>query len=175
MAEFQLPGFFSDFIHREVHDPAEGILLLVHVFRTEKTKLLDQGAHGFLRSDLLSGGQSDKRVGFQTESCYHLILLFLEEFCNSADQFTLLIHSEPIRFIASNHFNIGTQFVDLFARAGHVAHRHSFDRVAFKRTKSDVAHQFCDILGLQIDTKVRLVRSVGFHGFHIRDSLERSS
>ena len=58
MAEFQLSGFLPDFIHGEIHNPAESVLLLVKVVGAKRAQLIAQYAGSFLGRALLPGGEN---------------------------------------------------------------------------------------------------------------------
>ena len=167
MAEFQLSAFLADFVHGEVHNPAEFVALPVHMLGAQLAQQAAEHAGGFLRGQVFPAAQGYKGIGFQLQPVDHRLLLLLEELGNTAGDFPLLIHLEPIRFIAGNHFRVGAELINLLARCGKAAHRHRLDPLAGKGAKAAVLQQLRDILAGQVNAQVGLVRAIALHGLQV--------
>ena len=80
MAEFQLAGFLSDLVHGEVHDPAELILFLIHMFGAEQTQFAAHDAGRLLCHAQGACSQANEIAGLQAQAFDHLIFDGLYEF-----------------------------------------------------------------------------------------------
>ena len=64
VAELQLAGLLANLVHREVHDPAELVALLVHMAGHGGAQHLPQNARRLLRSGLFARRHADEAAGF---------------------------------------------------------------------------------------------------------------
>ena len=60
MTEFQFSGLLADLIHREIHDPAELIAILLHMFLAGCTQQLSVDTCCLLCFQLLACGKTHK-------------------------------------------------------------------------------------------------------------------
>ena len=91
VAELQRPGFLTDLIHGEIHDPAEFVALPVHVAGAEIAQLIAQYAGGLLGGEARSGGKAHKAVGLQAQGADDRVLFLLHELGDAAHQLALLV------------------------------------------------------------------------------------
>ena len=106
VAEFQLAGLVTDLVHGEVHDPAEGVLLLVHVTGNGSAQGLDQHTGGLEGSLPLTGGQSHEVVGLQAQSLHDLLLDGVDKLGNAAHQLAVFVHAEPVGLAARHSLHV---------------------------------------------------------------------
>ena len=175
VAELELAALLADFIHREVHDPAEGILLLVHVAGNCCSERLDENTCRLLGSGLLTGSNTDKITGLQAKRLHKLVLQRRCKLGNTADKLTVLIHTEPVRLASRLDLYIRKRLVNKLTgsfKAGN--HNGLDDHLGFlgadhltvlilllngrsKRSEAAVRKNRRNILNRQINTKIRLV------------------
>ena len=68
MTEFQFAGLFTDLIHREIHNPAELVAILLHMFLAGCTQQLSVYTCCLLRFQLLACGKPYKVTVLKAES-----------------------------------------------------------------------------------------------------------
>ena len=167
MAEFQFAGFIANLIHGEVHDPAEGVLLLVHVAGNGCAQRLDQHTGGLLRRAQRTGRERHEVVGLQVQSGNHLLLDRLDELGNAADDLTVFVQTEPVRLAAGDDLHIGQRFVNEFPGLVEIADHHGLDLIALKGAEAAAAQHVGDVLHRQVNPQIRLVGAVLLHGLQI--------
>ena len=84
VAEFQFAALLPDLVHGEVHDPAELVLLPVHVAGAQSPQLRAEYAGGLLGHGLLSGGKAHEAARFQAQGRDDLLFDRLEELGDAA-------------------------------------------------------------------------------------------
>ena len=172
MAELQLAGFLADLVHGEVHNPAEGVLLLVHVTGDGGAQSLYQRAGGLLGSAQLAGGQGHEVVGLQTQGRDHRLLDGLDKLGDAAHNLTVLVQAEPVGLAAGDHLHIRQGLVDELPGLVEIADHHGLHHVALEGAEAAGAQQAGDVLHRQVDAQVRLVGAILLHGLGVRDTHE---
>ena len=172
VAEFQSAGFLADLVHGEIHDPAQGILLLVKV---AGNPLAQQGADdtgGLLGNSLLARRHADEAAGLQIQLGGQRVLALRKELGNAAGEISVFVHLYPAGLAAGLDFHVGQELVDPFSRLGEVVHGYGLDGRALEGGEAAALHLGGDVLNFQIDTQVGLVGAVALHGFIIRNVAE---
>ena len=170
MAELQLAALVADFVHGEVHDPAELVALLVHVPLAGGAEGLDHHAHGL--GGALAGCHHHQSVGLQRQHLGKLVLHRRHELADAAGDLAVFVHLEPVALAAGLHLAVGEQLLDLLAGEGAVRDVHHLHGLAAQRLKLAVCKQGADVFARQVDAQVGLVGAVGFHGLQIGDAAE---
>ena len=173
MAEFQLAGLVTDLVHGEVHDPAEGVLFLVHVTGNGSAQGLDQHTGGLEGGLPLTGGQGHEVIGLQAQSLDDLFLDGVDKLGNAAHQLTVFVHAEPIGLAAGHGLHIRQGLVDKLPGLVEIADLHGLHQIALgKGLKATAAQNRSDVLHPQVDPQVRLVGAVILHSLGVGDAGE---
>ena len=173
MAEFQLAGLVADLVHGEVHDPAEGVLLLVHVTGNGGAQGLDQHTGGLKGGVPLACGQGHEVVGLQAQGLDDLFLDEIDELGDAAHQLAVFVHAEPVGLAAGHGLHIRQGFVDELPGLVEIADLHGLHQIALgKGLEAAAAQNGGDILHPQVDPQVRLVGAVVLHGLVVGDAGE---
>ena len=170
MTEFQFPGFLSDLVHREVHDPAELIAILLHMLLAGSAQQLSQNACRLLSLQLLSCRQADKITVLQSQSGNDSLLAVLQELGNTADKFAVLIQPEPERLMCCLYLHLCTDRVDLLAGSGESVDNNCLHGLSLEGTEATVCHHVSCICQRQVNAQIGLVGAILVHCLQIRDS-----
>ena len=114
VAEFQLAAFFADFIHRKIGDPAELVLLFIHMSFAGGAEEFDQHARHLDR--VFAGRDHYESVGLQRNELIKLLFLSGKELCDAACELPVRVRFEPVALRAGLHFAVGKQLFDLLTR-----------------------------------------------------------
>ena len=173
MAEFQLAGLVADLVHGEVHDPAEGVLLLVHMAGDGGAQGLDQHTGGLEGGVPLACGQGHEVVGLQVQGLDDLFLDGADELGDTAHQLAVFIHAEPVGLAAGHGLHIRQCLVDELPGLVEIADLYGFHQIApGKGLKAAAAQHGGDVLHPQVDPQVRLVGAVILHSLGVGDAGE---
>ena len=157
MAEFQLAALFADFIHGEIHDPAELIALPVHVLGRQGGQQLDEHAGGFLGGEQFARCQAHESVGRQVQGGNHLLADRLDEFGDTAHDLAFFVHAEPVYLFTGLYLHVGAELVDLLAGGGTIRDGYGFYALTLERTEAAAGEQFCSVGNGQVDAQVGFV------------------
>ncbi len=132
-------------------------------------------AGGLLRKLLLARGDAHKGVGLEIKSRGQLVLALGKELRHAAGKLAVLVHLKPVGLRARLNLHIGAELVDMLSRQLAVGYGDRLHNSALgvERGKLRAAGEDGNILHVQVDAKIRLIRAVALHGFHIADALER--
>ncbi len=173
MAEFQFSGFLSDFVHREVDNPAERILLLIHVTGDCGSECFDENTGCLLGKCLLTCGNSDEITGGKAKLLLYHVCERRYKLGDTSDKRSVLIDAEPVRLAAGLHFHIRKKPVDHLPAALEAGYNDCLDNISLKRAKTAAAEDFGRILHRQVNPQVRFIGTVFLHRFQIRNPFER--
>ena len=177
MAELQLAALLPNFVHGEVHNPAELIALFVHVAFALGAGHLHHDAGGLPHLGLGASAQQHQGVVFQSQLCldlFHQGRVSVDKLGDAAHNLTLLVHPEPIGLLASLDLHVGAELVDVLAGQLAIGHRHSLDQIPLKGTEAAVLEQLGGVLDPQVNAQVGLVGAKLLHGLEVGDPPEGS-
>ena len=174
VAEFQLSGLLTDFVHGEVHDPAQGVLLLIEVAGNPFAQHGADHAGGLLSGGFPAGGHADKGAGLQIQLLDKCCLAIRQELGDTAGQIAGFVHLDPAGFAAGLNFHVSQQLVDPLSGLGEVVHGNRFDRGTLEGAEAAALHHLGHVLNFQVNAQVRLVGAVALHGLVVGDVAEGS-
>ena len=174
MAEFQLTGLLTDLIHWEIHDPAELVTILLHVLLIGCTQQLSQNTCGLLCHQLLTCGQTDKISWLQAQCVDNSILAILQEFGDTSNQLSVLVHLKPERLVGCLHLNLRANTINHLTCGSKSIYHDSLDSLSLEWTETTICHHLGSIRKCQVNTKIRLVRAVLVHSLKIWNTHKRS-
>ena len=173
VAEFQLARLLAHLVHGEVHDPAEGVLLLVEVAGNTLAQQGADNAGGLLGGNLLGcGGHADEGAGLQVQLGGQGGIAVVQELGDTAGEGAVLVHLEPADLVAGLNFHVGEQLVDPLAALREVVNGDGLDGGVLEGAEGAAGHLSGDVLDLQVDTQVGLVGAVALHGLIEADAAE---
>ena len=174
MTEFQFAGLFTDLIHREIHNPAELVAILLHMFLAGCTQQLSVYTCCLLRFQLLACGKPYKVTVLKAESLDDFFLAILQELGDTAYELSVLVYTEPESLACGLYFYLCADSIDLLTGSGEAIHHDSLYRLTFESSKATALHYLGGIGQYQIDTQIRLVGTILVHSLQIRDPYKRS-
>ena len=172
MAKLQLSGLLSDLVHGEVHNPAEAVLLTVHVAGNGGAQGFHQHTGGLLGLGQLAGGKGHEIIGLQSQGGNHGVLHGSDELSDTAYDFAVFVQAEPIGLGAGDHLHVRQGLVDEFPGLVEIADYHGLDPAALKGPEAAAAEGLGYVLNRQVDSQVRFVGTVLLHGLGIGDAQE---
>ena len=177
MAEFQLAGLFTEFIHGEVYDPAECILFLVDVVRKSCTEGLNGHTCSLLCLSLRTSCYDNERFLLDTKCGYNLVLLQSYKLCDTTNDLTLLVQTEPVRLRTSLNTNFLDGLVDELSGLMEIRDYNCLHDSTFlvKRSEAEALHQVGCILSSKVDTKIGLVGAVLLECGKVRNTYKGST
>ena len=172
MAELQLAGLLADFVHREVYDPAELIAVGLHMAFSQSADVAAENACCFLSGLFLACTYADKIAGFQAQCFFDCLSMFLKELGDAAGQSAVFVYFEPVSFVSGLNFHVSAELVDDFAGAFEAVSNDCFYDISLEGTETAVSHALGSILHEKVDTEIRFIGSVFFHGIFVGDAAE---
>ena len=141
-----------------------------------RTELFDRNTDHLLRQLLLSRRNDDQAARSQIQAFGQNILQRLHKFGHTAGKNAVFIHTEPVGLCPRLHLNIRAKLVNLFAGQAAARDGNRFDRVPIPEWREfRIADKIRDVFCREVDAEIRLIRSVGFHGFGVANAAERRS